>query len=65
VNLSGHSQTAYFSAIPMNDVKIQVSGEFTSARAIRSGKDLALTRAGQYSGFVIPALSEYELVELR
>ncbi|HYW43449.1 MAG TPA: family 10 glycosylhydrolase [Bryobacteraceae bacterium] len=65
VNISGHSETAYFSAVPMNNISVQVKGTFRSARAVRAGKDLALTRAGGYSEFRIPSLADYELVELR
>jgi len=65
VNLSGHSQTAYFRAVPMSGIEVQVKGAFRSARAIRAGRDLAVTRAGEYSAFTVPSLVEYELVELR
>ena len=65
VNLSGHSQTAYCKAIPMTGIHVQVQGAFHSADAIRSGKDLAISRQGEYSAFTVPSLEEYELVELR
>ena len=65
VNLSGHSQTAYFSAVPMRDIDVQVKGTFRSARAIRAGRDLPLAQAGEYARFTVPALADYELVELR
>ena len=35
VNLSGHSQTAYFRAVPMSGIEVQVKGAFRWARAIR------------------------------
>ena len=65
VNISGHSQTAYFGAVPMSDISVQVKGVFGSARAVRAGKDLQLTRAGEYARFTVPSLLDYELVELR
>lgn len=65
VNISGHSQTAYFSAVPMSNIAVQVKGAFRSARAIRAGKDLPVTRAGDYAAFTVPSLLDYELVELR
>jgi Hypothetical glycosyl hydrolase 6 len=65
VNLSGHSQTAYFDPIPMRDVRVEVKGAFASARAVRAGKDLSVSREGNYAAFTVPSLVEYELVELR
>jgi hypothetical protein len=65
INLSGHSQTAYFPSVPMTDLKVQMKGGFRSARAIRAGRPLALAHAGQYTSFTLPALQEYELVELQ
>ena len=65
VNLSGHSDTAYFDALPMSGIRVQVSGQFKTARVVSTGKDLPLTRAGEYAEFVLPALGQYELVELR
>jgi hypothetical protein len=65
VNLSGHSQTGYFPAVPMANVKVEVKGTFRSARAIRSGKSLGVSHSGGYSSFTVPELEEYELVEIR
>jgi hypothetical protein len=64
VNLSGHSQTGYFTPVPMTDIQIEVKGTFRSARAVRAGRDLALARAGAYQRFTLPLLSDYEMVEL-
>ena len=63
MNLSGHSQTTYFEAIPMTG--IQVQGVFHSAKGVKSGKDLAISRHGEYITFTEPSLEEYQLVELR
>jgi hypothetical protein len=65
VNLSGHSQTAYFDPIPVRDVRVRVMGPFRSAHAVRAGKDLGVSREGDYATFLLPSLDEYELVELR
>ena len=65
INLSGHSDTAYFDAVPMSGIRVQVAGSFKSARVVSTGKDLPLSRAGDYAEFVLPSLSQYELVELR
>ncbi len=64
VNLSGHSQTAYFDAVPMSQIRVQVAGAFRSAKLAGTGKDLAVSRTGDYLEFTLPALAQYELVEL-
>ena len=65
VNITGHSQTAYFKVVPMAGIEVRVKGAFHAARAIRAGKALAVTRQGEYSAFTLPSLAEYEMVELR
>jgi hypothetical protein len=65
INLSGHSDTAYFDALPMSGIRVQVAGSFKTAQVVSTGKDLPLTRAGDYAEFVLPSLGQYELVELR
>jgi hypothetical protein len=65
VNLSGHSQTGYFRAIPMRDIRVELKGAFGSAKAIRSGRMLPVARADEYSVFTVPELDEYEMVEVR
>jgi hypothetical protein len=64
VNLSGHSQTGYFTPIPMGPIKVRVEGAFRAAKAARGGAALPVTRNGVYSEFTIPKLSDYELVAL-
>jgi hypothetical protein len=65
VNLSGHSDTAYFDSIRMNGIQIGVKGSFSSAQAMRSGASMAITNDGGYAQFTLVALDEYELVALR
>ena len=65
VNLSGHSQTGYFRAVPMSDIQVQVKSAFRQAPALRLDRDLPLTRNGAYAEFTVPSLAEYEVVELR
>lgn len=48
----------------MSNIEVRVKGEFRSAKAVRSGRDLAVSHEGGYSKFVVPSLAEYELVEL-
>jgi len=65
VNLSGHSQTGYFDAVPMHGIRVQVAGTFGSARAVGSGTELSVSGINGYTAFTLPNLEQYELVELR
>jgi hypothetical protein len=62
INLSGQSQTGYFAPIAMRDVRVELLGDFKSARAVRHPAVLPLQKRGAYTGFTVPALSDYELV---
>jgi hypothetical protein len=64
INLSGHSQTAYFEPLPMRNIRIAVAGSFSGARAIRSGATLTVTRRNGRSELHLPSLLDYELVVL-
>ncbi|HEX4759072.1 MAG TPA: hypothetical protein VH308_13870 [Terracidiphilus sp.] len=65
VNLSGHSDTAYFDPIRMTGINIGVKGSFRSARAVRSGESMSVANSTGYARFQLAALDEYELIELR
>jgi hypothetical protein len=65
VNLSGHSDIAYFTSVPMKDIKVQVKGVFQSAQAVKTDQSLTVSRNGDYSQFTLPSLAEYEAVVLR
>jgi hypothetical protein len=64
INLSGHSDTAYFRPIPMSNIQVSVKGKIRSGRALRSGQMVAITQNAAYSEFTLPLLEEYELVDL-
>ena len=64
VNLSGHSDTAYFAPIEMRDIPVQLAGEFTRARAMVAGESLPITREGRYGRVTLPRLGPYEVVVL-
>ena len=64
VNLSGHSETAYFEPIPMRDIRVELAGEFRSARSVRLGQNLNVTQQGRYTGFLLPQLEAYDVVVL-
>ena len=65
INLSGHSDTAYFNPVPMANIQVQVKGSFRSANAIRSGQTIAVTNNKGYAEFTLPMLDEYEMLDLR
>jgi hypothetical protein len=67
VNLSGHSDTAYFDPLPMRDISIDLgpgtdtgAAGFTTARAVVAGQSLPVT-GGR---FVLPSLGAYEVIVL-
>ena len=64
INLSGHSQTAYFAPVPMQDIRVDIAGNFKSARTVRNAQQIALHRRGDKSSVVLPQLTDYELVVL-
>ncbi len=64
INLSGHSDIAYFNPVRMTDIEVNVKGDFHSANAVRSGQNVNVANNNGYSQFTLPALDEYELVVL-
>jgi len=64
INLSGHSQTAYFPPLSMPAIRVLLEENFKSARALRSGRKLAVKRAVGRAEVVLPGLGDYELVVL-
>jgi hypothetical protein len=64
VNLSGHSETAYFAPLPMRDIEIQVEGKFQRARSARLNRALTVTTVGKYSKVSLPQLDAYDAVVL-
>jgi len=64
VNLSGHSQTAYFDPVEMRDLRVELAGEFNRARSASLERALPVTRAGRYGVFTLPKLDAYDVVIL-
>jgi hypothetical protein len=62
INVSGHSQTGYFPPVPMNGIRIRMEGTFNSAQTLRTPASLPVHSAQGYSEFVLPRLSDYELI---
>ena len=64
INLSGHSQTGYFTPVKMNNIRIEVAGSYKTARTIRNPRELAVQSREGYTVLTVPELSDYELVVL-
>lgn len=64
INLSGHSQTAYFPPVPMRAIRVNLQGPFARARAVRSGRAIPLTHVRDTVEFTVPRLDDYELIVL-
>ena len=64
VNGTGHSGTAYFPAIELRDVRIQLAARFDRASAVSLGQNLPVTTEGSYRTFTLPRLKAYEVIVL-
>jgi hypothetical protein len=64
VNLSGHSDTAYFAPIEMRGIKVELALPFTRATAVGLNQKLPVRKANQYYQFTLPSLKAYEVVAL-
>lgn len=63
VNLTGHSQTAWFPPVPFSSIRLSVEGIYPSVRLLRAGRNASpAIRAGRTE--FTAALSDYELIEL-
>ncbi len=65
INLTGTSQTGYYAPVAMNGIRVQVAGVFGHAGTVRSRAKLNVRAEGKYTEFVVPQLSDYELVVLK
>jgi hypothetical protein len=64
VNLTGHSDTAYFAPVELRDITVELAQEFRRAADVRRGTELPVTGAGRYRRFTLPSLGAYEVVVL-
>lgn len=66
VNLSGHSDTAYFAPIEMRDVTVSLdeASIATRARAVKANAALSLSTQNGRVTFTVPRLGGYEVVVL-
>jgi hypothetical protein len=64
VNLSGHSDTAYFAPIEMRNITVELGEAFRQATAVSLNQKLDVANSGQRRKFTLPNLKEYEVVVL-
>ncbi len=64
VNLSGHSQTAWFEPVPMNNIRVELSEEFRAGTVAGTGEKLNLSTRDGKTAFTLPRLGAYEVVVL-
>jgi hypothetical protein len=65
INLTGASQAGDYPPIPMQNIQVQVAGTFSHAATVRNPATLKVHTNGKYTQFVVPQLSDYELVVLK
>ena len=64
LNLSGHSQTGYFSTVELRGIRVDIAGKFQKAKTVRIPHAITTRiRAGR-TEFDVPRLDDYELVVL-
>jgi hypothetical protein len=64
INLSGHTDIAYFDPVPMANIRIQLAGSFRKARAVVSNGSVPIARKREVSELVLPELAQYEIIVL-
>lgn len=64
VNLSGHSQTAYFEPLEIRDLRVELAGGYARAYSATLERPLAVERVGRYTVFHLPRLGGYDVVVL-
>ena len=64
VNMSGHSGTAFFEAIPMHDLSFRIRGEFTQATTLNGDRAVPTEYAQGYTQVTLDELNEYQCIVL-
>jgi hypothetical protein len=62
VNGIGHHGTAYFPPVELRDIRIEVKQDARRVRAVALGRDLPVTKTGEYRSFMLPSLKAYEVL---
>ncbi len=64
INMTGQSQTGYYSPAAMSEIHVTLAGAFRTAKTTRTPGNITLRNRQQFTEFTIPRLSDYELVVL-
>ena len=64
INLSGHSQTAYFDPLEMHDIEVELSDDFLETRSVQLDQELRVGRTGGRGKFTLPRVKQYDVVVL-
>jgi len=64
INLVGHSGTAFFEAVEMRNIFIDIKGDYSKAVTLDSKMNLEIKKIGDYSRITIPSLLEFSSVVL-
>lgn len=65
VNLSGHSQTAWFEPVEMRDIRVEILGGFKTASIAGTGERLSISTRGGRTTFTLRKLNSYDVVVLQ
>jgi len=65
VNVSGHSSTGYFAPIPTSEITVELDGDYKTANAVKLNTNLSVDKKSNYSRFILPALTDYEVIILK
>jgi hypothetical protein len=61
VNMIGHSGTAFFDAVEMRDITIELKGKFKKASTM-DGQRIPTEISGGFTRFTVPVLNEYRAI---
>jgi hypothetical protein len=61
VNMIGHDGTAFFDAVEMRDITIELKGKFKKASTM-DGQRIPTEISGGYTRFAVPVLNEYRAI---
>jgi hypothetical protein len=64
INLSGQSQTGYYTPIPMSEIRLQIAGNFKTGKTVRISGAVPVRVNQGYTEFTVSKLADYELVVL-
>ena len=62
INVSGHSDTAYHVPVAMHDIRIDLAGDFKTAKTLRNPGNLKTQSTPGHTVVSVPTLLDYEMV---